>query len=374
MLKIFNSRKVALILFVYLLFVLGIFIGHKRYLHFDYQKIISSNEVPQESILNKLDSKGLINRIRIHDQNDIQNFRKKLIKIVWDKEGFPYQKLPDTVIKNVRAQQYPGLQNVKQINKIIDTLEYGFVSNIYHFIPENGDNNKVMIYHHGHGGIVPEGLHTFDSLLLSGYHVIGVNMPLLGENNQPEVDLPTTGKIKITNHDIMVFLERPYPVFFEPIRTAINYLNTTIQPQVIHMMGLSGGGWTTQLYAAIDTSIQRSYPVAGSIPMDIRFYSFRDLGDMEQHDPRIYSKVSYPEIYVLGAYGKNRGQLQVLNSTDPCCFSAELGQYFESSIVSKVNTLGHGQFNLFIDTTHDEHRVSPAAVHQIMSDLNSFNP
>ena len=36
------------------------------------------------------------------------------------------------------------------------------------------------------------------------------------------------------------------------------------------MAGLSGGGWTTTLYAAIDPSIRYSFPVAGTIPLYLR--------------------------------------------------------------------------------------------------------
>ena len=50
------------------------------------------------------------------------------------------------------------------------------------------------------------------------------SMPLLGMNNQPIVDLPRFGKIKLTKHDHLIFL----PVvaikyFIEPIIATINY-------------------------------------------------------------------------------------------------------------------------------------------------------
>ena len=36
------------------------------------------------------------------------------------------------------------------------------------------------------------------------------------------------------------------------------------------MIGLSGGGWTTVVYAAIDERISDSFSVAGSIPFYLR--------------------------------------------------------------------------------------------------------
>lgn len=35
------------------------------------------------------------------------------------------------------------------------------------------------------------------------------------------------------------------------------------------MVGLSGGGWTTTDYSALDPRITLSLPVAGSLPLDV---------------------------------------------------------------------------------------------------------
>lgn len=75
------------------------------------------------------------------------------------------------------------------------------------------------------------------------------------------------------------------------------------------MMGLSGGGWTTVLYAALDPRIMRSYPVAGSWPIYLRFASPRDWGDYEETIPELYKTVNYLEMYILGSYGEGRKQL-----------------------------------------------------------------
>ena len=36
------------------------------------------------------------------------------------------------------------------------------------------------------------------------------------------------------------------------------------------MIGISGGGWTTTVYPAIDTRISESFSVAGSLPLSLR--------------------------------------------------------------------------------------------------------
>jgi len=90
------------------------------------------------------------------------------------------------------------------------------------------------------------------------------------------------------------------------------------------MLGLSGGDWTTLLYAPMDTTIRKIYRIAGSATFEIRQYNFEDLGDLEQYDPRIYSKISYPEIYILGSIGVNRSHIQTLNKYAPNTLNSKM--------------------------------------------------
>ena len=85
------------------------------------------------------------------------------------------------------------------------------------------------------------------------------------------------------------------------------------------MVGLSGGGWTTNLISALDDRIKYSFNVAGSIPL---YYRERgSIGDIEQYLPQLYRDIAgYPDLYILGAFGKGRKQVQILNRQDDCCF------------------------------------------------------
>lgn len=58
--------------------------------------------------------------------------------------------------------------------------------------------------------------------------------------------------------------------FLEPVFLTINYAKTVLNIPEIHMAGLSGGGWTTTFASAMDKRIQTSFPIAGSIPCDMR--------------------------------------------------------------------------------------------------------
>lgn len=97
--------------------------------------------------------------------------------------------------------------------------------------------------------------------------------------------------------------------FIEPVVRAINYatqvslraLQNTIAPCLLFcvrrqtlgykhvvMMGLSGGGWTTTLAAALDHRISLSTPVAGSIPCDFAHTSW----DFEQSCNSSWARVA----------------------------------------------------------------------------------
>ena len=73
--------------------------------------------------------------------------------------------------------------------------------------------------------------------------------------------------------------------FIEPVVLSINHaLALGYDPHRIYLMGKSGGGWTTTLAAAVDPRITVSFPIAGSVPLDIKVGRWRahDVGDYEQ--------------------------------------------------------------------------------------------
>src|ERR1051325_10361594 len=116
----------------------------------------------------------------------------------------------------------------------------------------------------------------------------------------------------------------PIKYFLESTAVSLNYLKTWGRAahfpnyRAVHMAGLSGGGWTTTVYAAIDPSIRCSFPVAGTIPLYLR--SGGSIGDREQFEASFYRIAGYPDLYILGAHGRGRKQVQILVRRDDCCF------------------------------------------------------
>jgi hypothetical protein len=135
----------------------------------------------------------------------------------------------------------------------------------------------------------------------------------------------------------------------------------------IAMVGLSGGGWTTTVYSAIDTRISKSYPVAGSLPFSLRYQG--RVGDWEQTDPGLYSIAGYLDLYVLGASGPARSQLQVLNTRDPCCFAGTGSSIYEDAVQQRVRALGPGRFAVRTYTEPDQHAITDEVLRVIGDDL-----
>ena len=246
-------------------------------------------------------------------------------------------------------------------------MDCGLIAVAYHFIPKES-NRQLIVYQQGHNGDFIVGINTIRACVEKGYAVMAFSMPLMGTNNQPTVDLDRFGKFKLTKHDHLKLLDYPIKYFLEPITVGLNYA-AKYKYTKTHMTGISGGGWTTTLYAAIDPRISHSYPVAGTLPIYLRSDCDRDWGDYEQTEPQLYRIANYPELYVMGAHGQGRKQIQILNKYDSCCFAGIRYHTYEQTVQEAVKKLGKGGFRVVLDYTHKEHKISELALDSMFSDL-----
>jgi hypothetical protein len=324
-------------------------------------------------------------KISIHSADDVRIKREKLIEYIWGSEGWPNIRNPDEIQINVSDQQYDSLKdsigNLLSIDAYVVKMKYGFESHIYHFHPKVS-NNKVFIYHAGHGrGFRWEDRYpaVIPSLIKQGYSVVAFSMPLNG-NNKPMDTIPDIGFVdwslntSIGHGQMFNFLPYPFTFFFTPVINILNYLEDEYAYSKIYMTGLSGGGWTVTFLAALDSRINFSFPVAGSTPLNLRV-GFEGVGDAEQgHDYNgILGISNYTELYLLGSYGKNRGQLQILNRYDNCCFYGNT-RYLSwvDSVKLAIDHLGAGRYNFFLDETHHFHKISPAAVKEMQAFIKYY--
>lgn len=319
--------------------------------------------------------------ITIHSAPAIAEKREALIKYVWGADGFPRKRLPD-VVANV-ASPVKQLDDLERVEELRIEMATGLQGLAFHFVPKK-PNGEAVVVHHGHAcsfdddpspNDVGYGMQrTIKALLREGYGVLGVFMPHMRPGD-------CTG-----GHDAMFELTTtgsPMKYFLEPTAIGLNHLKSRRSAdgspsyRDFHMIGLSGGGWTTTVYAAIDPTIRCSFPVAGTIPLYLR--TGGSVGDREQFEPSFYRIAGYPDLYILGASGKGRKQIQILARRDDCCFGeaqhdskttgvgyADSMREYEGRVRTALQEIGDVSFRLEIDETAPSHMISHHAIEDVL--------
>ncbi|TWT59118.1 Alpha/beta hydrolase family protein [Thalassoglobus neptunius] len=91
-------------------------------------------------------------------------------------------------------------------------------------------------------------------------------------------------------------------------------------PERVAVTGLSGGGWQTIFFSALDPRITLSNPVAGYSSYRTRAVHVSDLGDSEQTPVDLAMIADYTHLTAMRA---PRPTLLTFNALDQCCFKAD---------------------------------------------------
>ena len=344
------------------------------------------------------------NQIRFDTAAEADAKRQQLINWIWP-DGLPTATLP-SVTENI-AFPYnlggPGsidqslFSRIDMLNANVSEMDFHSISYLIH--PVNTANvNRLAVVHQGHvypreankpsSNPLGAGIgNTANRLLQDGYSVIVMQMPLCGWNTDRTIEPPGGSTVTITSsldsgqyHNEMFAKLAPvigggavFRLFFEPVVQNINYFKSaTGSPLGVAMTGVSGGGATTHVLAALDARIMLSMPTAGSAPLYVRNQK-NWPSDMESVYFPLYDEdiaadgsgggvATWMEIYALGGYGDGRRQIMVNNEFD---YTSFLGRYADSfkDIVSGVvaDDLGTGQWEHVLDSSHVGHRISPWA-------------
>ena len=378
-----KSQYLLILSVFFIVFFYGLSVG--VYKIFPYELLDSSNDalfgqktIENNQFVNQADIDSLI---KIYDQSDINEKRNFLTEVFWNVGNTTFKHIPaghvpvPEVESDISDSRYSDFQNLKRIDRLTVEMEYGINSVSYLFIPEQS-NEKLILYHQGHGGDFILGKDTIQFFLDRNFTVLAMAMPLLGMNNQPVIEIDGLGEMKLISHKKLRLLEtnnfNPMKLFLEPIQTNLNFLDKEYNFKRYSMIGLSGGGWTTVVYSAIDERISDSFSVGGSIPFYLRVDN-RDIGDYEQTNIELYKHVNYLELYVLGAYGDGRQHVQIFNKNDSCCFSGNGYETYEFVIKDKISQLGKGNFQIFIDDTHNQHKISDHTLRLVHENISLDN-
>ena len=369
----------SLIVLMGIIFIYGLSVG--VYKIFPYEVLDSSLDIiiEEKAIEDNqfIIQADLDSLIKIDDEEDIDQKRNELIEFFWNVGSIQHfdnitfrPQLPE-VESDISDSRYNNFQNLKRIDKLTVEMEYGINSISYLFTPEKS-NEKLILYHHGHAEDFLSGKDTIQFFLDRNFTVLAMTMPLMGMNNQPVVEIDGLGEMKLISHNQFQLLEannfNPMKLFLDPIEINLNFVEKEYDFNRYSIVGLSGGGWTAVVYSAIDDRISDSFSVAGSMPFYLRV-SERDIGDYEQSNIDLYKITNYLELYVLSAYGDDRKHIQIFNKNDPCCYSGNGYESYEFFIQDKLLQLGEGNFQIFIDDTHIQHKISNTVLEYIAKNI-----
>ncbi len=299
---------------------------------------------------------------------DVDSFRRSLIQVIWGTDTLPSglpgdvtEIPPDSRLPNATAAYIPFVD-----------LGSGVTSEMRFYVP-SASNGQLVIYHQGHRGNTNARWPILDRFLSEGFHVLEISMPFSGYNFMPDL----FGVIEAHDEYIPTLPGNPMRYFLEPVAVGLNYALTQQNFTAIYLTGISGGGWTTAIYGALDDRIDALYEVAGSYPFYLREQiaddegNFNSIGDFEQSNPEFYQHASYLDFYVLGAAG--RRMLQVFNVYDNCCFEGTYSLSYESFVAEEAAASG-GQFRVLIDASEVGHVYSQLALETVLSDIATQQP
>ncbi|MGD9509592.1 MAG: hypothetical protein AB7I59_06965 [Geminicoccaceae bacterium] len=322
--------------------------------------------------------------LHVYSAEDVAARRRALNVQLWNSVETPTELLPTAIYRNVQDERVAGLPNLDHADELDTSFPYGFLARGFHLVPVRG-NGRLVIYCEGHeGSFTNDGREKVSALLAAGFAVLAFDMPMRGVNEWPHlIRIPGLGEVPFEgeSHWNLALLESdgfvPLRMFFEPILRALNYVEHTSPYELVAMLGLSGGGWMTTVYSALDPRVDRSYPVAGSMPFFLWeehpiSHRHEDEGDYEQRLPGLFANVSHLDLYAMGASGPGRRQVQILNRYDPCCFFGTRSRAYASLVADAVRDIGAGgSYRLAIDQTHEQHAISTHALGLILEDASS---
>ncbi|MCF6470561.1 hypothetical protein FAF44_19475 [Nonomuraea sp. MG754425] len=332
--------------------------------------------------------------IGISGAADIAARRQRMADFIWKGAGLP-KGLP-TVETGVNVPDLASLTGVAGIDLLTVPLSYRITAKVYDIRPRKGWNRRLALYHNGHGEPLDTMLRAVQALLDRGYRVMAYAMPFHHWNGGQQIEdpanpgtmLPSPSHKELAPWESETFSTLSF--FLEPLVVTLNHAQASYRPASVEMLGLSGGGWTTTVYSALDPRINHSYPAAGSLPFFLRAASPKPsptTGDWEQTRasfPGFYSSITagtaddYLQMYVMASVGENRGQVQILNRFDDCCFNGVSHRVYQAPVRDRVALLAggrpeRGRWDLLEDATHDDHTISPHALSVILWDLDTAN-
>lgn len=312
--------------------------------------------------------------VTVNSQQDVEARRQALAAFIWRGAPSPFGRYPEQVEAGSTVP-FIGIAGLERVERLEIRMPLGVTSVVTVLIPRH-QRSCLMLYQEGHRVSFLERKRLLRRFVDSGCQVIALSLPLTGgDNSRPTIDHPRFGRILLNDPDKFEILETEnfstLQYFLTPPIVALNHVLKDRTFRRIGMTGFSGGGWVTTLVAALDPRIQRSYAVAGSVPLTVHAAAMH-WGSYEQRMGRLYEIANYPELYVMAAAGQGRRHTQYYNVDDPCCFSGNNWTYWAKALAQHAHKLGGKLATKAYGL--ERHAIGLEVASQVVRDFASFTP
>jgi|GEM_PF-3145547 len=331
----------------------------------------SHKEEPEDGLLEHVMATDYAQLIDLPDRATIDQRRRAMADYLFRGEPAGMQRRPDTVERDVTFAPLADLK-LAGIDLLTVNMPWGVDSKVY-LLRAVKPQSCLMIYQEGHRVSFLERKRFLRRMVDQGCDVLALSMPLTGGmNSRPLIDHPRVGRVQLNDPDDLQLLNSTrhssLAYFITPLVAALNHVLDQHAYEKIGATGFSGGGWTVQIFAALDPRVQSTYSVAGSVPAAVHA-AMPAWGSPEQRHGAFYDIVNYPELYVMAADRPGRTHVQVYNETDPCCFSGRNWLAWKDAIGNKVRELG-GHYRLFTYENATHTMTKPVALMIVDDFLN----
>lgn len=286
----------------------------------------------------------------ISSMEEAEALRGEAIEIIWGSAGIDeIETSTSLAVKSEPAERLASIFDADVVELYWPDAPLGIDGEAY-FLKRYQGARCLVVYNDGHHDGVSAGGDGSHRLINDafdlGCDVVIFPSPVLGLHRETIEFDSDIGRFRYqASHRPFAFAPSPerghgLRYMLDPLRLALNWAMREEEYDVVAMAGLSGGGWTTTVYTALDLRIDFSMSVAGSIPVNMRALDYRSWGDWEQTAEGFFDRVRYGDLYLLTAIGDGRGAIHAYIFNDTCCFGGDAGlviKRFAEARAQKLN-------------------------------------
>ena len=302
------------------------------------------------------------------DLRDVPRLRDRIVRHMWP-DGLPLERRADAV-----DEMAPPFKSVKQAYTFEIKMDRKLSATTI-FLQSRRDGDCLMVFHDGHyvrseNFAKSAGWRLVEPLLEAGCDMLFVPMPLYKSRERMMALNSIGGSIFMNGHNAFVAIDDgdkwALRFFLEPTIVSLNEALARKEYKKVGMAGLSGGGWTTVLVAALDTRIKHSYPSLGVLSPPAQPVSDNFTLDFEYRYPALFEIVDHYSLMMMGIAEPSRSAIHSYTHGD-ITFPRNKTAAFATQVSAIAEEWNTGSIQFFVDQDSDKHAITPGIARVILS-------